>query len=245
MGSRRQHIFDDLLSDAGGWSAGTRWAVFRNFLEVAHCEIAGMAHPDRRVHNRLMDRRDELLIVCGDEQFLHFGRMLCRLRMRIEREPGDGLGVIYEHEEWTEGKYGGQFFTPWDVCRGMAKMLFDGGRDIADRTAILTLHEPSCGSGRMILAFAEAMKDAGFEPRTGLWVDAVDVDAACFWMSYIQLSLAGIPAVVRRANVLSRQVWDAAFTPAAVELIAANPKGVDRALRLEGGGSTDVAAQNA
>jgi hypothetical protein len=54
----------------------------------------------------------------------------------------------------------------------------------------------------------------GFDPAATLYVEANDVAALCFKMTYLQLSLRGIPATVRQANSLSLEVFEGAHTPA-------------------------------
>ena len=48
----------------------------------------------------------------------------------------------------------------------------------------------------MIVALAEAMKDAGFNYQQRLHVTAVDIDRRAVHMAYIQFSLLHIPATV-------------------------------------------------
>ena len=46
------------------------------------------------------------------------------------------------------------------------------------------------------------------------FMDAGDVDIRCVHMAYIQLSLAGVPAIIKHQNALSRELWSVWKTPA-------------------------------
>ena len=77
----------------------------------------------------------------------------------------------------------------------------------------ITVSEPCCGSGGMIIAFAESLKDNGYNYQHQLYVEAIDIDELCFKMTYIQLSLLGIPARVIRGDSLSMQYYEMIYTP--------------------------------
>ena len=40
------------------------------------------------------------------------------------------------------------------------------------------------------------------------------IDIRCVHMTYLQLSLAGVPAIVKHTNSLTRETWDIWKTPA-------------------------------
>jgi methylase of polypeptide subunit release factors len=76
----------------------------------------------------------------------------------------------------------------------------------------ISLAEPCCGSGAMVLGFAKAMIDAGLNYCTQLAVTAADIDLKCVYMAYLQLSLYGIPAVVIHGNTLTSDEWARWYT---------------------------------
>lgn len=63
----------------------------------------------------------------------------------------------------------------------------------------------------MVLSASAFLKERGFHPLN-YWVEAIDVDAKMFQAAYIQLSLCGVPGIVRNANTLSGEQWDAELT---------------------------------
>ncbi|VEB92810.1 Uncharacterised protein [Citrobacter koseri] len=86
-------------------------------------------------------------------------------------------------------KYRGQFFTPWDVGIMMARMQLGNVADNFADKPFITLAEPACGAGCMVLAFATVLRDAGYSPHRYLWVSATDIDPLAAGMAYIQLTL--------------------------------------------------------
>ena len=62
------------------------------------------------------------------------------------------------------------------------------------------------GAGGMILSFAKALKDADINYQQQLLVISCDIDSLCAFITYIQLFLYGIPAIVRCGNSLTNEV---------------------------------------
>lgn len=112
-----------------------------------------------------------------------------------DEEMTDMLGYVYMHLE-LGSKAHVQFFTPYNICRMMgALQKFDGN--------IVKINEPACGAGGNIIALAEAMRDQGFNYQTKMDVVCQDIDVKAVYMTYIQMTLYGIPAVCFQSNTLS------------------------------------------
>lgn len=120
----------------------------------------------------------------------------------------DILGTVFELLG-NGSKAMGQDFTPPSICRLMAQLI-----GIPKEERVFTLNEPCCGSGAMILAYAEQMQLKGRNYCAELVVLAQDLDIRCVLMTYIQLSLYGIPAVVLHANTMTVEEYDRWYTPA-------------------------------
>ncbi len=129
-------------------------------------------------------------------------------------EYSDVLGRVFQDLE-LQNKKTEQYFTPWSLSLMSAKAAFDEekARRSIDEHGYISLMEPSAGAGSMILAFAETMRDAGFNPGRELLVHATDIDFRCACMNFIQLSLYGIPAVVMHGNTLTLEIYGMWFTP--------------------------------
>lgn len=128
----------------------------------------------------------------------------------------DILGRVASHAS-TLDKSLGQFFTPPEVARLCVALSVDTDRLLATYSdnGVVTMHEPTIGSGAMAMAWAEAAVDAGV-PRGRLYIEGWDIEATAARMAYVQLALHGIPARIVLGDVLSqekRAVWE---TPALV-----------------------------
>ena len=129
----------------------------------------------------------------------------------------DFAGEIYMDSGTSNGQ-AGQFFTPYHVSKLMAECIFDKDKlkaEIAeDPDRVITIAEPTCGAGGLIVAAIDVLKDAGINYSWNAFVDCGDIDARCVHMTYLTLSLLGVPAVVRRGDALMLDYSETWYTPA-------------------------------
>jgi len=188
------------------------WQVFSDFVEMSALSISNsvdLVHFDEREaqYMRVIERysKDELAM---------FPQMLGELVMELETGFDDVLGAVFMEME-LGNKWRGQFFTPYHICKMMARLHVDDGmRAIIDRQGFIRVNEPACGGAAMIVALAEEMKEAGINYQDCLHVVAQDVDLKAVHMAYIQLSLLHIPAVVIQGNTLALEEVSRWYTPA-------------------------------
>lgn len=143
-------------------------------------------------------REDEYLEIMkryDDAERSKFYEMYAWLLEWAEEQMTDMLGYIYMHLELGSQAHG-QFFTPYHVCQMMAKMQKYDGK-------VLKVNEPSCGAGGNIIALAEALKEQGINYQQKMEVVCQDIDTKAVYMTYVQMCLYGIPAIVYQANTLS------------------------------------------
>ena len=81
-----------------------------------------------------------------------------------------------------------------------------------ESTEPITLSEPSCGGGGMIIATAKVLRDNGINFQRRLRVVAQDLDWKGVYMTYLQLSLLGIQARVVQGDTLCNP-YDPERTP--------------------------------
>lgn len=185
--------------------------VFRDFCELSAISVRNS------VDLRGRDEREErYLRIAGGytpSEMDRFAEIMALLALELERELSDVLGHLYMSLDLGNEDVG-QFFTPYDVGKVTARMA---GPDIAGRLSgqeFITVHEPACGSGGMIVALAERMREDGFNYQSQLHVTAQDIEITSVHMSFIALSLLHIPAVVIHGNTLTQENHDMWFTPA-------------------------------
>lgn len=113
----------------------------------------------------------------------------------------------------------GQFFTPYEVSRAMGAMILGSGQELANKTCarqFIRIMEPACGAGGMLIAAAHALHDAGLNYQQSMHATAIDIDRRCVHMTFIQLALLHVPAVVIHGNGLTGECREQWFTPAHV-----------------------------
>lgn len=98
----------------------------------------------------------------------------------------------------------GQFFTPLSVSQFMANCEV---KHLLDKP-IIKQGELSCGSGGMVIAFANSLMKHNVDYQMRLLVECGDVDLRCVKMCYIQLYLYGIPAKVMHRNELAMDTYE-------------------------------------
>lgn len=188
--------------------------VFSDFIEMSAIALSNAVDPTRREK-----REARYLAIVGayeSREVNELCRLLALLVAALEAGPADILGEVFGALELSN-KHAGQYFTPFEVCRLMARLTMgdcEAMREKIAREGVIRLMEPAAGSGAMILAIAEAMADAGFNYQQHLHVTAVDVDERAAYMAYVQASLLHIPATIVVGNSLSMEVRDVWHTPA-------------------------------
>jgi hypothetical protein len=78
----------------------------------------------------------------------------------------------------------------------------------------ITVSEPACGAGGMVLAFANEMRKQEVNPAEKLFAQCTDIDRVAGFMCYLQLSLWHIPAQVIIGNTLTMEWREIYYTPA-------------------------------
>ncbi len=186
------------------------WKVFSDFCEMAAISLANAILRDEGREKRYLE------IVGGYES--DEARDLCLLLAQVvlglEQGESDFLGEAFMRLD-LGSHWHGQFFTPWHLCKAMAMMT--AGRDfdvLAGDKGFVTVLEPACGAGAMILALCSSLKDGGVNYQERVHVTAIDVDPTAAHMCYIQISLMHVPAVVYIGDTLSMQMRSAWLTPA-------------------------------
>jgi hypothetical protein len=190
------------------------WQVFADFVEMGATAFSnGVDFGQREAREA---RYMEIVKRYKPEEVQVFPQMLGTLVSELEDDPEDILGRTY-HELELHNKWSGQYFTPFPLCRAMAKMIVSDAADVQERIAergFLTASEPASGSGAMVIALALELREQGVNCQQQLHVTAVDVDAKCVHMTYLQLALLHIPAVVVHGNSLSLEEYGRWYTPA-------------------------------
>lgn len=185
-----------------------RYEVFRDFVSMAAISMHNAIRKIPSLEDEYLKivkryERDQVTELCG---------LFAKLVMLLDTEPQDVLGPLYMDLELGNTQ-AGQFFTPHEISELMARLTYGDELKTLDKPFI-TLSEPACGAGGMVLAFVKVMLSHGHDPAKRLWVQCQDVDRTAALMCYLQLSLWNVPAAVIVGNTLAMEVREVFYTPA-------------------------------
>lgn len=173
--------------------------VFDDFLTMALC-----SYHQTNIATRLQtqDADNEALYMktikpySGDEMN-SFGKLLAIIQVNAAQNPYSDLLGEYYTEHITNGR-NGQYFTPEAVCTLIAQMqiLDEDNPPVQKR-----VYDPACGSGRLLLAFAQVAPNNYFFGN--------DVSLSCAKMTSLNFFLNGLRGEVAAMNTLSMEFYQA------------------------------------
>lgn len=192
------------------------WQVFNDFVTIMAVSISNVVDPTHRekreeIYKEIVGRYSAAEL---DQFPVMFAALVEQAEAAMHMDgPRDILGELF-HALELHNKYHGQFFTPQTMADCMAQISITPDHAALEKKGYITMCEPTCGSGVMVLAAAKVMMKAGLNHSTQIVALASDLDFKCTCMAYVQLSLYGIPAVVEHANTLTCEVYSRWYTPA-------------------------------
>lgn len=192
-----------------------RHDVFGDFLELAVCAIRKKTLPPGPAADALEEQYMAVVKRNTPEDVRKMPTLLGITALAVQDGGCDFLGQVAGDLELISGHMG-QFFTPYDVSRMIAETTLRDPGELIREKGFVTVLEPACGAGGMVIAAADVLERQGFDIARQLYVDATDISPLCFRMTYLQASLRGIPATIRRGNTLSGETFEQARTPAFV-----------------------------
>ncbi|HEX3800227.1 MAG TPA: N-6 DNA methylase [Verrucomicrobiae bacterium] len=173
--------------------------VFSAFTRFAACALAMQTREPEYFEEMKQWQKDDMSI---------FATALGALVMDMEAHPFEDLLGGYYMEQALSKKgqqWNGEFHTPPSICELMARMtLSDLEKFPADQN--ITICEPACGAGAMILAIGKVCDPAMLRR---LRVTAIDINPIACDMCFINTTLWGIPTRVIHGNTISNEMWKA------------------------------------
>src|SRR5438874_5541038 len=180
------------------------FTIFRHFVELSAIALSNATDPINKAA-----REPQYLSIVSQykpEEFQKFPPLLGMLVACLEYEPTDVLGVLYHRLE-LHNEQSGQFFTPYPVCQVMAKMLVHDAKHLVEEQEFIRAHEPCVGSGAMVIALAQALREEGINYQQCLHVTAIDIDTVAVHMAYVQCTLLHIPALILHGDTLRGETY--------------------------------------
>ena len=198
----KKEIIKKIKSMSGSQSP---YNIFCDWIELMALAIANSLCV---IHSHTWRDREKRYVQIAEkyskDDMHNFVNMFAWLTKSFDEKISDILGEIYM-ESGCGNKNTGQIFTPYSVSLMTAETSIPNDYD---GSYPLTVNEPSCGGGGMIIAFADALKRKGFNYRECMRVVAQDLDWKGVYMCYVQLSLLGIDAVVVQGDTLKEPYTD-------------------------------------
>ena len=188
-----------------------KYDVFRDFVLMSSISIHNAIVKKGEFRESLEDEYLSIDKKYSSDERQSFCKLLALLIEMLDPKPCDILGGLYMDLELGNDR-NGQFFTPHEISDLMAMINIGDSLDNLD--SFITLSEPACGAGGMVLAFANQVINKGHSPHNTMWVQAWDIDRTAALMAYLQLSLWHIPAQIVVGNTLSLEVREVFYTPA-------------------------------
>lgn len=173
--------------------------VFRDFCEMAAISLSNAV--DLAQAARREARYMQLAGRYEREEMDRFPQMLAHVVQSLEAGMHDCLGQLFMSLELCD-HWKGQYFTPYSVAYLMAELGCGDLAALVGAHGYFTANEPAAGAGAMVIALADCVRNKGFNYQRCLHVTAQDLDETAVHMSYIQLTLLHIPAIVIHGNSL-------------------------------------------
>jgi hypothetical protein len=176
-----------------------RYRVFDAFTRFVACALAAQTREAEYLEETKRWEKPEMDL---------FTEAFAALILEMERRPFEDLiGSYYMEVALSKKgqKWNGEFHTPKHVCDFMARITV-GNMESFPAEGPITICEPACGSGAMILSLAQVCSP---EIRRRLRVTAIDINRIACDMTFINTTLWGVPTRVFHGNTLSSEFWAA------------------------------------
>ena len=219
MSDYKKEILEVFNKLAYGKSSQT---VFSDFLTITAYDILVLSENayknlggkfDEDKHNSRISEITEIKNKYNNELLI---KATIILMEALTEERKDFLGTIFEELELGDAR-NGQFFTPNHIAKAMAEITLNNLPDLAalNDKKYITISDPCIGSGRLAIEACEKLRNKGFSYYQ-YFVEGRDISRTPALMSYIQLSLLGIPAMIVWGDSLAYTVFDEFPTPIAL-----------------------------
>lgn len=184
-----------IIRDMSG--ARSEYEVFSDWIR---CLAISIQNSCWMIHDKVWkERENDYLSVYNRYEMNRFDELSGLLCLELNENFSDVLSEIYMKGSMGS-KTTGQFFTPFHLSLLTAQLGFKP--DGHDERGIYHMHEPSIGGGGMVIAFARVLHEHGINYQRKLRVVGQDLDWKAVYMSYVQLSLLGIDAVIVQGDTL-------------------------------------------
>ena len=165
------------------------WKVWQDFIDLCAISISNVL--DKR--EGIWKEREKFFLSVKDsytdEDYEVFARLFALVAKALNENPEqDFLGDLYMNLNFGDG-WKGQFFTPYHVSEMMARMMIgERTQNEINEKGYVSVNDPACGAGCMLIAFAQAYKAVtNTSYHDSVLFVGQDIDPVVAKMCYIQL----------------------------------------------------------
>jgi len=188
-------VFKSLCHTRGSWQA---WS---DFIVMTACGISNT------VDKAMFDEREQMYmrVIQGytKDELDKIAQLFALTVMALEENPDqDFLGDIF-NELRLYNEHKGQYFTPYNVAKAMALMLYGNLSEEINEKGSISVNDCCCGAGALLIAAANVALQEGVNYQHKMVFVAQDIDFTAAMMCYIALSLLGCVGYVIVGNSLT------------------------------------------
>lgn len=177
--------------------------IFRDCCRVfATCLRVPLLH-NAEERNSAEERYQSIVAKYGKEGMEHIAKCFGIVCMALEEKREDFLGHLLQDLNATSKGFA-QYFTPPHLARLMAKCVGSENPKVGE---LITLSDPCCGAGVLLIEYAEEHLQNGGR-QCDLFISGEDIDETACCIAYTQFSLLGYSARITRMDSISRQTYE-------------------------------------
>lgn len=204
--------FVNYLMELCGCGLRSTWEVWKDFIDISSISFSNIFKEQtgtllcirEDIWNKREDEYFSIIHKYAEAESSLFTKMLAVVIEAYEANSAqDFLGELYMDLN-LGSKSKNQYFTPYRIAEMMSKLqsINNFGNEFK-RKEYISVEDPTCGSGVMLLAFANVCKsDYNINFQNSVLFVAQDIDPTVAKMCYIQLSILGCAGYVVIGNSL-------------------------------------------
>ena len=170
---------------------GHSWSqVFGDWTDVVFATL----QRDDDSHSKMVDRyADGFGEDTTHDVFMSYSEAFANLLGSMEKTDMDILGHLYQ-EYGAPSSENGQYFTPSAAAQLLSGVMLPSNEEIQNTTRDdpLTIHDPTCGSGSLLISAAKQIEESTDTPYAALFFGQ-DIDIRCVKMTAINFAIRGLP----------------------------------------------------
>lgn len=188
------------------------YEVFTDFIKLMAYSISSVVDLSTK------DERDkqyrDIAKNYTTEQLNSCTEIMALVTSALEKKREDVFGRLYMELGFGD-KLKAQVFTPTGISNLMARLSLDeeSVKNALKKEGFVTIEDSACGGGSTLIQAVETLTEMGVNPNGQILVFANDLDFTSVAMCYIQLSLLGVPAVIKHQDTLTLETYSTWYTP--------------------------------